>query len=99
MGDPVKWNIHHRVVDDVEPVDSGYGNSTETARKHDIVCDGNVLPKTIKDRDTLQLGGGQGEVCDGLTLNIIAVDDDVFVGDAELVVPVPTLDCVIVNAF
>ena len=82
----------------MEPVDSGYGNSSDTASKNDVVCDGNVLPKAVKDRDTMQVGAGQSKFCDGLTLNIVAVDNDVFVGDAKLVVPVPTLNSVIMNA-
>ena len=49
LGGAVGWNIHHRIIDDMEAVDAGYGNSTEAAREHDIVCNGNVLPKPIED--------------------------------------------------
>ena len=75
LGGAVGWNIHHRIIDDMEAVDTGYGNSTEAAREHDVVCNGNVLPKTIEDRDTLRIGAGQNKIWSCLTLNVVAIDD------------------------
>ena len=69
----------------MEPVDSGYADSSVAAHKNDVVCNGNVLPKAVKDIDALQRDG-QSKVCDSLTLNIVAVDNDVFVDEAKLVV-------------
>ena len=34
-----------------------------------------------------------------MALDIVAVNDDIFVGDPKPVVPVPTLDCVVMDAF
>ena len=48
-----------------------------------LFVNGNVLPKTVKDIDALQRDG-QSKVCDSLNLNIVAVDNDVFVDDAGL---------------
>lgn len=99
LGDAVQRDIHHRIIDNIEPVDAGYRNSADAARKDDIVRDGNVLPKAVEDRDAMQVCACQRKICDRLALDIVAVDDDVFVGDAKPVVPVPTLDRVVMDAF
>ena len=82
----------------MKSVDSRYANPSVTAHKNNVVCNGNVLPKAVKDIDALQ-GDGQRKIRNGLTLDIVAIDDDVFIGDAKLVLPVPTLNSVVMNAF
>ncbi len=97
LGHAVNWNIHNRVIDNIEPIDSGYGNSGNAAGKNDVICNGYVFPKAVEDIDTPQRDRKR-KTCNSLALNIVAVDNDVFVGDAELVIPIPTLYSVIMNA-
>src|SRR5579871_6524630 len=54
LGYTVDWNVHRRIVDNIEPVGSGYGNPCNAAGKNDVVGDGEVRPETVKDCNTLQ---------------------------------------------
>src|SRR5579871_2990164 len=98
LGHSVERDVHRRIVDDIEAVGAGYGNPGNAARENDVVGDGHICPETVKDRDALQRNGKR-KICDGLALDIVAVDNDVLVGDAELVVPVPALNSVVMDAF
>ena len=82
-----------RVVDSVD-CDSVPGVGDDQ-----IVDDLHAVPAAVEDRDAVQIVGGQHQAGFGLGDDDIAVDDDVGIHQAGLVVPVPALDAVGMDAF